>query len=131
MSTPSTLRIAGDLTPQLLDQIRAGLGEPGEWDATVVAALVAEVDRLRIDLATAIHARDALRDGFLDVSSQRDQALQRERAGLRVLAHFVDDEPCQFDHHGACQAHGVSGPPCRNAMARQLLGMDDAARAGA
>lgn len=53
MSTPSTLRIAGDLTPDLLAQVRAGLGEPGDWDATVVAALVAKLDDYRARLAAA------------------------------------------------------------------------------
>lgn len=47
MGTPTGLRIAGDLTPDLLDTIRCGLSEPGEWDATVVAALVGEIDRMR------------------------------------------------------------------------------------
>lgn len=47
MSAPTDLRIAGDLTEELLDQVRAGLGGPAEWDATVVAALVGEIDRLR------------------------------------------------------------------------------------
>jgi hypothetical protein len=43
---------------------------------------------------------------------------------LTLLRRFVDDEPCSLDHDGACQAHGVSGPPCRNAEARRLLGLD-------
>lgn len=53
MAAPTDLRIAGDLTPQLLDEIRAGLGEPGTWDATVVAALLAKLDDYRTRLVAA------------------------------------------------------------------------------
>jgi hypothetical protein len=37
-----------------------------------------------------------------------------------LLARFVDDEPCWFDHGGFCQAHGCE-PPCRNQAVRDLL----------
>lgn len=53
MRIPTDLRIAGGLTPQLLDTIRAGLREPGEWDATVVAALLDSLERYRGRLAAA------------------------------------------------------------------------------
>ena len=26
-----------------------------------------------------------------------------------LLESLVDDEPCSFDHHGGCQAHGYLG----------------------
>ncbi len=35
-------------------------------------------------------------------------ALEERRALLEVLPSFVDDEPCQFDHHGYCQTHNLS-----------------------
>lgn len=37
-----------------------------------------------------------------------------------LLEQFVDTDPCQYDHHGYCQAHGVS-KPCRVAAARAFL----------
>lgn len=89
-------------------------------DAAGVRVTLIESQHLRELLAE----RETLRTDLLAAASQRDQALSAEHTAHQVLAHFVDDEPCQFDHDGACQAHGVSGPPCRNAMARQLLGMD-------
>jgi hypothetical protein len=43
-----------------------------------------------------------------------------------LLAEFVDDEPCEFDHHGGCQTHGFleprPGQRCHVARARELLG---------
>jgi hypothetical protein len=39
---------------------------------------------------------------------------------LRLLWTFVDDEPCQLDHHGNCQAHNL-GNPCNVEQARKFL----------
>jgi hypothetical protein len=64
--------------------------------ADAVAELVAEVKRLRTQLAEA----------------------------ATLLGHFVDheDEPCRFDHHGACQEHGGSSlRRCDVAAGRELL----------
>lgn len=39
-----------------------------------------------------------------------------------LLAVYVDDEPCQLDHHGTCQAHlAMLGDRCANAEAKKLL----------
>lgn len=46
-----------------------------------------------------------------------------ERA-LYLLAAFVDEETCSFDHHGSCQTHWcqeVDGGRCGNAQAREFL----------
>jgi len=53
MSIPTDLRITGDLTPELLDAIRTGLGEAGAWDATVVAAVLDKLDQYRGRLVAA------------------------------------------------------------------------------
>lgn len=50
-------------------------------------------------------------------------ALERARRLEEALRLFVDDEECRYDHHGYCQEHGVT-MPCRNAVARALLGED-------
>lgn len=43
----------------------------------------------------------------------------------KLLREFVDDDPCEFDHHGGCQTHGFYEPSpgerCPNALAKELL----------
>ncbi len=39
---------------------------------------------------------------------------------LEALEGLVDDEPCWFDHHGNCQAHGINNP-CEMAIARHAI----------
>jgi hypothetical protein len=49
-----------------------------------------------------------------------------ERDYLSVLADLVDPDPCWFDHHGGCQAHGYlslePGELCPHEQAKLLLG---------
>lgn len=98
--------------------------------------LLAEVERLRGDLDRALErpthpAFERLRRERSDLAQKLAAATRtvvrlaetRDRA-TTLLRRFVDDEPCRLDHHGLCQAHSLSGPPCRNAEARLLLGMD-------
>lgn len=46
-------------------------------------------------------------------TSQLDEELQRARAEMDILVPFARwaagyfDRPCEFDHHGYCQAHGL------------------------
>jgi hypothetical protein len=42
---------------------------------------------------------------------------------LALIADLVDMEPCRFDHHGYCQAHGwlTGTAPCPHGRAQQLL----------
>lgn len=44
---------------------------------------------------------------------------------ISVLVELVDPDPCRFDHHGGCQAHGfldlAAGETCPNALAQALL----------
>lgn len=42
---------------------------------------------------------------------------------LELLAEMVDPDPCWFDHHGYCQAHGYfeTDPKCKHARAKDLL----------
>ena len=48
--------------------------------------------------------------------AERDNKIKRLKEALEA---FVDDDPCSFDHHGYCQAHG--GDKCRNENAKQTL----------
>ena len=49
-----------------------------------------------------------------------------ERDYLSVMADLIDADPCWFDHHGGCQAHGYlslePGEKCPHARAKELLG---------
>ncbi|WP_280835759.1 hypothetical protein [Mycolicibacterium frederiksbergense] len=43
---------------------------------------------------------------------------------VELLSQFVDSEPCTFDHHGDCQAHGfigLDGCPCPNQVATDFV----------
>lgn len=42
---------------------------------------------------------------------------------LDLIRDFVDPDPCQFDHHGHCQAHGWTDvtPRCPHARAKEIL----------
>lgn len=64
---------------------------------------------------------NALRDELIEARQQR-AAAEEMRA---LLADLVDPDPCWFDHHGGCQAHGYLslelGEKCPNAAAQGLL----------
>jgi hypothetical protein len=81
-------------------------------DAAIAARIVTVGD----------HADDpimaALRPARSDLT--RLTASNAELVGLLEL--FVDDEPCQFDHHGTCQEHmNMLDGRCVMKLARQAL----------
>jgi len=51
------------------------------------------------------------------------RTLSRIRELLYDFVH-VEDTPCRYDHHGACQEHGWTEGPCGVAEARHLLRLD-------
>jgi hypothetical protein len=51
-----------------------------------------------------------------------DDLVAQIEALRELLAKLVDEDPCQFDHHGYCQAHGLDAPPCPHQVAKVLLG---------
>ena len=53
------------------------------------------------------------------------QEPEQEPTAMDVLRFLVEneDQPCRLDHHGLCQEHGLSQPPCATAMGRRLLGL--------
>lgn len=60
------------------------------------------------------------------LADAREAARLRERVAAleSVVASLVDPDPCRFDHHGGCQAHGfldLAGQECPNAAAHRLL----------
>jgi hypothetical protein len=44
------------------------------------------------------------------------------RGAVDLLREMVDDEPCQYDHNDACQAHHLQLRPCPHERAKTLLG---------
>jgi hypothetical protein len=48
---------------------------------------------------------------------------------LDLLSALVDESPCEFDHHGGCQAHGYislqPGEECPQAELKRLLASRD------
>lgn len=93
-------------------------------------ALLAEVDRLTAELAKAKERGDELDEHngriLADVLRADGAATRLQRRLIRaraLLQRFVDhdDEPCNVDHNGYCQAHGLSSAPCKIAEARTFI----------
>ncbi|MER7487936.1 hypothetical protein ABTY20_18915 [Streptomyces sp. NPDC126497] len=47
----------------------------------------------------------------------------REAELLKLVRDLIDPDPCTFDHHGYCQAHGwfETDPACPHGRAKRLL----------
>lgn len=61
------------------------------------------------------------RDGYFDSLAQAHDRLAQV---LRIMDDLVEPDPCWFDHHGGCQAHGyslASGEKCPHQEAKDLL----------
>lgn len=66
------------------------------------------------------------RETWRNVARVALQQQAEERAKLKALIEsFVDPDPCWFDHHGGCQAHGYleleEGQECPHAEAKRWL----------
>jgi len=60
--------------------------------------------------------------------TRENEELKRDRVKLIELVEcFVDPDPCSFDHHGGCQAHGFlslgPGEMCPNEEAKRLIAL--------
>lgn len=87
---------------------------------TAMACKIAdEIDALTRQRNAAAAAADRIANRAIYLRAERNQA----RAHLHRLVDHQDDE-CQFDHHGTCQAHFVGGSEpgkCGVVEARQFL----------
>lgn len=101
-----------------------------------VAKMRDRLDRYRFAMAREIealaHERDQLKAINDRMAADRERLIA-ERDTYRDLAkELYDDEPCSFDHHGGCQAHGWlepgPGEECPDGRAQRLFegGNDDA-----
>lgn len=63
--------------------------------------------------------------GYDDRIATALEAQAAEIARLKdIVEALTDDDPCYYDHHGYCQAHGwmAVSPACPHARARALTG---------
>lgn len=88
--------------------ITASPASPEAADADVIVDLIRSDD-------IAEHIA-ALHNASLD-AARLDPVLRE------LLEHLTDEDPCWFDHHGYCQAHGwmETEPRCPHARAKELL----------
>jgi hypothetical protein len=98
---------------------------PEAASAGAVEALAELAGAIRCYSRGALPAEDRL-DDALDAADritgvafvfQPPKAAEEMR---RLLNELVDPDPCWFDHHGACQAHGLQNP-CPHEQAKKLL----------
>lgn len=107
-------------------------GEPDQAPDWLIDAVVRVVRVVRPELARLTEQRDQANEKLAAATrTVAEVAVVRDQA-LALLERGVDDEPCDVDRHGLCQAHWLSPVPCRNAETRRLLGIDadGAAEAG-
>lgn len=90
--------------------VAAGADKPGTYYGPLATAL----DPLPVTTIELIDEIERLRGQAEKLAS--------------TLADFLDDEPCEFDHHGYCQMHGwLDEGECSMSRARRIL---DGAGAG-
>src|SRR5262249_18999095 len=93
-----------------------------------------ENQALDVEALTGILQGRAIRQTFplgpsiLITTAERDAiiaALERAEELEALMSCFVDPDPCRFDHHGGCQAHGFlslqPGEKCPQAELNELL----------
>lgn len=77
-----------------------------------------EIERLRAEIENVKGPQFTKRCDR--INQHWGKEVERLRAALRGLLDCVGDEPCNFDHHGYCQAHFVT-EPCEVLLARKAL----------
>jgi hypothetical protein len=67
-------------------------------------------------------ADDAARAALSEVQAELDRLRERAEKAEALLRELVfDNDPCDYDHNGACQAHNLHDAPCPHARAKELL----------
>lgn len=82
----------------------------------------AKAEDAQTDRRTAEMQRDDYRAAHKDAVARAEQLAQ-------LVRDLTDPDPCYFDHHGGCQAHGYlslrPGEKCPHAEAKELLGSNE------
>jgi hypothetical protein len=67
--------------------------------------------------------RKQLETVAIALEEQRDRAIARVDKASSLIRDLTDPEPCHFDHHGGCQAHGYlslePGEKCPQQQAKE------------
>lgn len=50
-----------------------------------------------------------------------DKLKKKVQKARQIIRHLVDEDECDFDHHGGCQAHGYLSGPCMVKEAKEFL----------
>lgn len=99
----------------------------------IEAAVNNDLTELREAVAVLVELRGPQAEGRSAVYDKAQQAsldakaiggvLNRLAETSALLAELTDPDPCRFDHHGYCQAHGYfeTEPKCPHARAKDLL----------
>lgn len=74
-----------------------------------------------------LHVNDILQDIKSFKAQEIQAAVQKERLkASEIIEQFVDDETCDYDHHGYCQTHGwMDESKCINQVANDYLTTKD------
>lgn len=116
------------LTGHVIRELRAAGMHPAGKDAEIArlsALLRGMARRSSAYRRTRRRDFDKLMVKWLSAEDAGIALRARVEAAAGLLAEFVDDEPCQFDHHGGCQTHGFlepnPGERCHVARTREWL----------
>ncbi len=102
-------------------RVELGRALPGPLTVAPHAGLLGGVVSIHVADTQAAHLADLVRR-----AGQLERAQAETNRLFLLLNCFVNDEdPCEFDHHGGCQAHGYlslePGEKCPHAEAKELL----------
>lgn len=94
----------------------------------------AGVERLRTENERMRHELEVMYGGAFDSPPTDGPADLRGRVAVleALVGDFIDPDPCHFDHHGYCQAHGwfATDPGCPHGRAK-ALGLEETEEAEA
>lgn len=99
-----------------------------------VAKMRDRLDRYRFAMAREIealaHERDQLKAVNDRMATDRERLIAQRDTYRDLAKDLYDHDPCSFDHHGGCQAHGWlepgPGETCPHGRAQRLFeGGDD------
>lgn len=112
------------LTNEIVRQLRADCDwcKPCAGCVKLRIAAADEMERLEREVATFEERKAVMQRACEELQMALEIEHGRYVDAASLLKRLIDDDPCQLDHHGYCQAHGLYSPPCPHAEAKKLLG---------